>query len=211
VTPPQVASPTPLVPMLPEKPPTPAPPVLPESVATIDPTNPVVVKAPRAGYIVRRVYRDYATVEVGDVLFLLDPQSSHLDQSSDGSAARALIKVMAPRKGVAGFANHGPGDWVEMGEDLTSIGDIDNTEAQLDVPEELAQKFTDYLNELVTANATSRQNIELILPDNSLYSQSGVVTNLLVSGNTYTLIIDFPNPKHVLQPGEFVKVRSAIK
>ena len=182
-------------------------PVLPESVATIKGATEIPVKAPQAAYLVRQVYKEGAMVSAGDPLFLLDPRISHADTPSGKTDDASLVKVVATGIGVPGHALHGPGDHVDAGEELVTISQIDDVIAEVTIPDALAQKFTSRHDS--PAIASHYQAIELILPDGSIYPTHGVVANIVTSGSVNTMQIDFPNPGHVLQPGEFVKVRSA--
>jgi multidrug efflux pump subunit AcrA (membrane-fusion protein) len=175
-------------------------------VATIRGASEIPVKAPQAGYLVRQVYRDGATVAAGDVLFLLDPRNSHPDVSPESVKNVAMVKVIASSPGVAAHALHGPGDHVEAGDDLTDLAQIDDVIAESTVSDAVARNFQGYLN---SSGRASQPAIELILPDGSIYPTHGVIANVVISGNVNTMQIDFSNPGHVLQPGEFVRVRSS--
>ena len=181
-------------------------PVLPESVATIKGATEISVKAPQAAYLVRQVYKEGAMVSAGDPLFLLDPRFSHADAPAGKTDDASLVKVIATGIGVPGHALHGPGDHVDAGEELVTLSQIDDVIAEVTIPDALAEKFASRRD--LPAIASNHQAIELILPDGSIYPTHGIVANVVTSGTLNTMQIDFPNPGHVLQPGEFVKVRS---
>ena len=181
-------------------------PVLPLMVATIKGAQEVPVKAPQAGYLVAQAYHDGATVAPGDTLFLLDPRLAHADETPGVPSHASLVDVIATAGGVPGRALHGDGDHVDTGDELTDIAEIDNVIAELTVPPGLARDFQKYLNPRA---ASDQPAFELILPDGSSYPSHGVLANLTTNGDVNTMEIYFPNPTHVLQPGEFVKVRSA--
>jgi multidrug efflux pump subunit AcrA (membrane-fusion protein) len=207
--PPPVSPPPPVVTnvAVPATPPAIEMPTLPLMVATIKGAGEVPVKAPQAGYLVRQVYRNDAMVATGDVLFLLDPRVAHVGSSPGSANDSALVKVIAPATGVPGLSLHGAGDRLQAGDELTTIAQIDNVIAELTLPSAVAESFKKYLNS--PAGASEQPAIELILPDGSVYPTSGVVANVATSGSVNTMQIGFPNPGHVLQPGEYVKVRSA--
>jgi multidrug efflux pump subunit AcrA (membrane-fusion protein) len=200
-TPPQTATNAPPTPAQPQQP------ILPEMVATIKGSAEIPVKAPQAGYLVRQVYKDGAMVSAGDTLFILDPRFSHADAPSGKTDDSSLAKVIATGMGVPGHALHGAGDHVDAGEDLVTIAQIDNVIAEVTIPQALAKRFDAYRNS--PALASNHEAIELSLPDGSTYSTHGVIANIITSGDVNTMEIGFPNPTHVLQPGEFVKVRGA--
>jgi multidrug efflux pump subunit AcrA (membrane-fusion protein) len=182
-------------------------PALPEMVATIRGAEEVPVKAPQPGYLVRQVYKDDAMVATGDVLFLLDPRVAHAGSLPGGANDAALVKIIAPASGIPGQALHGAGDRLEAGDELTTVAQIDNVVAELTLPNAVARDFEKYLN---SPERSSQLAIELILPDGSTYPTHGTVANIVTNGSVNTMQIDFPNPAHVLQPGTFVKVRSAV-
>lgn len=173
-------------------------------VATIEGARENPVNAPKAGYLVRQVYKDGAMVSDGDVLFLLDPRASHPDASPGSASDMALVKVNATGSGIAAHALRGAGDHVEQGDELTHIAQIENVIAELTVSDDLARDFQHYLK---SPAGSSQPAIELILPDGSSYPTHGVIASVTTSGSVNTMQIDFPNPTHVLLPGEFVKVR----
>jgi hypothetical protein len=181
-------------------------PVLPESVATIKGATEIPVKAPQAGYLVRQVYKEGAMVAAGDTLFLLDPRLSHADAPAGKTDDASLVKVIATGLGVPGHALHGPGDHVDAGEELVRISQIDDVIAEVTIPDALARKFISRHDS--PELASHHQAVEMILPGGSVYPTHGVVTNVVTDGNVNTMEISFPNPTHLLQPGEFVKVRS---
>jgi multidrug efflux pump subunit AcrA (membrane-fusion protein) len=182
-------------------------PTLPLMVATIKGAGEVPVQAPQPGYLVRQVYKDGAMVATGDVLFLLDPRVSHADSSPGGANDAALVKVLAPAAGVPGRALHGAGDFLQAGDELAEIAQIDNVLAEVTISNALARDIERY--QASPANASQQPAIELILPDGSSYPTHGVIGHVSTVGDASSMEIDFPNPAHLLQPGEFVKVRSA--
>jgi hypothetical protein len=119
------------------------------------------------------------------------------------------VAVTAPVSGVAERARHGAGDWVSAQDELASVAEIDDVVAELNLPEALALKFQHYLGRTQPAGAQAQRNIQLVLPDGSLYAPLGTVANVVTRGSVNTMQIYFSNPAHVLRPGEFVKVRSA--
>jgi len=181
-------------------------PELPESVATIKGSAEIPVTAPQTGFLVRQTYKEGAMVAAGDTLFLLDPRISHDNMPAGKAGDSSLVKIIATAIGVPGRPLHGPGDHVDAGEEVAAISQIDNVIAELVVPDALAQKFISRHDS--PELASHHQAIEMILPDGSIYPTHGVVANVITSGSVNTMEISFPNPTRLLQPGEFVKVRS---
>jgi hypothetical protein len=182
-------------------------PLLPETVAAIQGANEVEVKARINGYLVRQVYKDGETVAAGDVLFLLDPRTVHSQTALDDSA---LVRVVAPRAGVVGRASHGAGDWVDPTTVLTSVAGIDSVTVSLNLREPLSPQLEQYLNYVYQSGIAPPSEFELILPDGTVYPEKGLGYTNSPPGRTRVLQIDFSNPKHLLQPGELVKVRSIV-
>ena len=183
--------------------------VLPESVAEIVGGTETVVKAPRTGYLVRQLYIENQDVKAGQTLFLVDPRSSHGDGDTGDKAE--WVPVPAPVSGVAERARHGAGDWVSAQDELAAVAEIEDVKAELTVPDALARKFADDLGAPQLADAQGRRNIELLLPDGSVYPGRGMVSSVITQGNVNTMQIDFPNHDHVLRPGEYVRVRTACQ
>jgi len=188
------------------KPPSPKVPNLPEMVATIQGGNETAVKATQSGYLVRQVYKDGSTVAAGDVLFLLDPRTTHDESSTDKAA---LVRIVSPMAGFPGFACHGAGDRIEPGMELVGVARMDEVYAEVSLPEPLAQQFADYFAQRATASARNQPAIELILPDGHVYGEKGAIGGMASAGGVNVLSIMFSNSDHLLQPGEFVRVRSA--
>jgi multidrug efflux pump subunit AcrA (membrane-fusion protein) len=182
-------------------------PLLPEMVTTIQGEFEELVKAPREGYLVRQVYKKGALVAEGDVLFLLDPRTSHQQTNLDDSK---LVRIVSPRAGVAGAALHGPGDWVDPNMELTSIAEIDTISVSVLIPQALDEQFVAYFIKLGQASAPTPYDVELVLPDGSIYPEKGRIVLGPSSGTIHAFAINFPNPQHTLQIGELVKVRSAV-
>jgi hypothetical protein len=93
--------------------------------------------------------------------------------------------------------------------ELTGLASIDQVRADLSLPEPLARQFLDYFAHQTTVTQSPEPTYELILPDGHLYGEKGKLGACPGSGTILILSIIFPNPNHVLQPGELVKVRSA--
>jgi hypothetical protein len=79
------------------------------------------------------------------------------------------------------------------------------------VPEALDEKFEVYFSKLRQALAPPRYDVEMILPDGRIYPEKGSIVGGPSDGTIHVFEIDFPNPHHVLQIGELVKVRSAAQ
>jgi multidrug efflux pump subunit AcrA (membrane-fusion protein) len=185
----------------------PAPPLLPEMVATIQGSENIPVRPLRSGYVVRQVYKDGTMVAKGDVLFLLDPRTAHDGVPSDASA---LIQVVSPCAGFPGDSWRGPGDYIDPNMKLVDVALIDKVDAEVSLPNALAEQFSTYIDQSVTASAPAQGDFELTLPDGRAYREKGTFGIIASGGGVNTMSITFPNPGHIMLPGEFVKVRSAV-
>jgi hypothetical protein len=182
--------------------------MLPETVATIQGSANIAVKAPRPGYIVRQLYKDGVPVAVGDVLFLLDPRTSHDGAPTDKTA---LVRIASPVAGFPGLAWHGPGDWVDPNMELTGVALVDEVYAELNLPDPLARQFEAYFDQQAHDPGQLHKDFELILPNGSVYPERGYAGTMPSDGAVHVLTICFPNPGHILQPGQLVKVRSIVR
>lgn len=181
--------------------PAPERPVLPETVAELEAESETPVATAQAGFLVRQLYKEKEFVAAGDVLFLIDPATAHEQGKGD------LVKITAPVAGMPAAPLRGPGDRVEAGEVLASIGKVDNVAVKFVGLHGANKKIVDFFEQLASQSGTGSARIELILPDGSVYGSSGSIEGTTETGVLSVTGIRFPNPDHVLYPGEFVKIR----
>ena len=121
-------------------------------------------------------------------------------------------KVYSPIEGVAGIAQAQVGDLVGTSTLLTTISRIDPIKVSFPISEKLYLRFAGQLNTLGDANAKPSPRIELILDNDSVYSQPGrlYAVNRQVDVQTGTIMMQaiFPNPENILRPGMYAKVRA---
>lgn len=129
-------------------------------------------------------------------------------------------KVPSPIDGLAGQAQRKVGDLVGKGEPtlLTTISSIDPIRVSVNIPEALYLK---YATKLPTDGAVpekptaDRPGADLVLSDGSVYPERGyiVLVDRAVDSNTGTLRADlaFKNPKKLLRPGLYGKVKYAAE
>src|SRR6202012_5992619 len=101
------------------------------------------------------------------------------------------------------------GDWVDPNMELTSISEINTISVSVLVPGEMGEKFEVYFRNLRQTSTPYPSDIELVLPDGSIYPEKGCLSPGPSSGTPHVFGINFPNPRHTLQIGELVKIRSA--
>jgi membrane fusion protein (multidrug efflux system) len=125
-------------------------------------------------------------------------------------------RITAPIDGLVGQAKRKAGDLVGKGEPtlLTTISSIDPIRVTVNIPEALYLKYAD---RVPTSGAAppeptpDRPGAELVLSDGSVYPERGqlVLVDRAVDPQTGTLHADlsFPNPRKILRPGLYAKVR----
>jgi membrane fusion protein (multidrug efflux system) len=120
-------------------------------------------------------------------------------------------RVYAPFNGVVGISNVRVGDYASrVGETstLTTISSISGVRVRFQISEREYLRIAKMSQEELSS---ARKNVQLILADESLYSEKGEVNfaNREIDPKTGTLTIEalFPNPKGLLRPGLFVKTR----
>jgi membrane fusion protein (multidrug efflux system) len=130
-------------------------------------------------------------------------------------------KIASPIDGLAGQAQRKVGDLVGKGEPtlLTTISSIDPIRVSVNIPEALYLKYAAQLPEAGAATPTAptaaRPGAELVLGNGAVYPERGyiVLVDRAVDPQTGTLRADlsFKNPKKLLRPGLYGKVRYAAE
>jgi membrane fusion protein (multidrug efflux system) len=149
-----------------------------------------------------------------------------MSQGSLQSAQANLgyTKITSPIDGVAGLAKVRIGNLVGQSEPtlLTTVSTIDPVRVRFAISEhqylKLADRLSQLQRELTTDDAgvaTQRPaTLQLMLADNSIYPERGriavVERQIDLSTGTLSFEATFPNPNHVLRPGQFGKVRGQV-
>lgn len=134
-------------------------------------------------------------------------------QQAKAQLVVSYATVKAPLTGYVGKALKEIGSLVDPGQNslLTVMQQVDPIYVSFQVSERdyLAWRLARTNNELVQEGA-SAPFLEITLLDGSLYPEHGEITFEEVAVNTETGTVElrgtFPNPKHVLKPGQFVDV-----
>lgn len=121
-------------------------------------------------------------------------------------------KVYSPIDGVAGVANSQVGDLVGPSTKMTTISKVDPIRAYFSISEKdylrVAERVSAIISGAAQGNAAS---VEYIQADGLPYSSKGriILVNREVSGQTGTIqfAAAFSNPKAILRPGGFGRVR----
>ncbi len=132
-------------------------------------------------------------------------------------------RVAAPIDGLAGQAQRKVGDLVGKGEPtlLTTVSSIDPVRVSVNIPEALYLRYASQLQDAASRNVAPQPQppqapqgdagAQLVLGDNSVYPERGriILVDRAVDPMTGTLRADlaFANPKRVLRPGLYGKVR----
>ncbi len=127
---------------------------------------------------------------------------------------RGWAQVTSPITGIVGIAQVQVGNLVNTSTTMTTVSQVDPIKAQFNVSE------IEYLdsaqgNHWLEAGPSAKPTLDLILENGTVYPHPGVVivVNRQVSQQTGTIAIQgsFPNPGNILRPGQYAKVRAAIK
>jgi len=127
-------------------------------------------------------------------------------------------RIAAPIDGLAGRAQRKVGDLVGKGEPtlLATLSSIDPIRVTVNMPEALYLRYASELKAISTQKDAKPQQPQsegprLVLADGSTYPEPGrlILVDRSVDPQTGTLRADlaFPNPKHLLRPGLYAKVR----
>jgi membrane fusion protein (multidrug efflux system) len=135
----------------------------------------------------------------------------------------SYTRIMAPISGLIGLTKAKPGEFVGRDPNpvvLNMVSDIDPIRARFSISErEYLIMARTYMAENETAGrAEARQrsdrplNLELILADGSTHTHKGKVVAASQSidqeTGTYTMEASFSNPKKLILPGQFARVRA---
>lgn len=127
-----------------------------------------------------------------------------------------FTRITAPITGVAGIANPGIGDLIgpSDAQPLMTMSTVDPIKAYFQISE---QDYLKLARKIESAHATGEvaPPVEIILADGSLYPIQGKFATIdrQVDQQTGTIRIEalFANPNNILRPGQFVRVRVAVR
>jgi RND family efflux transporter MFP subunit len=125
-------------------------------------------------------------------------------------------KVTSPVDGIAGIAKSQVGDLVNGQTTMTTVSVVDPIKAFFNPSE---QEYMDWaqkrgpVDAVLSVPAQDKGMLSLTLSDGTAYPLRGdpVIANRNVDVKTGTIQVEgvFPNPKHLLRPGQYAKVRAA--
>ncbi len=152
--------------------------------------------------------------------------SAQLAASASVDAAKASEKdaelnlgytnVYSPIDGLVGKTQVKPGNLVGRGENtlLTVISNIDSIHVRSNVSERDYLRLARAKGAVPQSKDKTPDSFELVLADGTVHNYKGrlVYADRAVDPETGTLAIEasFPNPDHVLRPGQYARLRAAI-
>jgi membrane fusion protein (multidrug efflux system) len=147
-------------------------------------------------------------------------QANRAARAAADSARAAVAKaqldldwtqIKSPITGIAGIAVAQVGDLISETSILTTVSQLDPIKVSVPISEQEYMRFAQRLQDSEPRNA----NVELILADGGVYPERGTVSvaNREVDVQTGTLMVVslFPNPKNLVRPGQYAKVRVATE
>lgn len=125
-----------------------------------------------------------------------------------------FTQIRSPIEGIAGLATAQIGDLVGPSTGvLTTISTVDPIKAYFAISEQSYLQFERGPGES-SSRFPENMELELILSDGSIYPQHGhfFAVDRQIDQNTGTLRVagTFPNPDHLLRPGQYARVRAVI-
>jgi membrane fusion protein (multidrug efflux system) len=126
----------------------------------------------------------------------------------------AWTKVTSPIEGIVGIAKAQVGDLVNPQAVMTTVSTVDPIRVTYGISEREYLRFAETINRSNYATTEQGPVLDLILDDGQPYAQKGraKMADREVDQKTGTMTIRgfFPNPGHILRPGQYGKVRSAL-
>lgn len=119
-------------------------------------------------------------------------------------------RVLSPIDGIAGMAKVQVGDLVNGQKAMTTVSTVDPVKVYFNASE------AEYMSwaQAWSAKGGGKGSLQLVLSDNSTYPHKGdpfmTDRNVDVKTGTITLAGLFPNPDHLLRPGQYAKVRAVL-
>ena len=125
-------------------------------------------------------------------------------------------KVTSPIDGIAGIAKSQVGDLVNGQSTMTTVSVVDPIKVFFNPSEQEYMDWAQKRGPVDAVRSTPPQDkglLALTLSDGTVYPERGdpVLANRNVDVKTGTILVEgvFPNPKHLLRPGQYAKVHAA--
>lgn len=150
---------------------------------------------------------------------------AHQANKASVDTARAAVKqaelnigwtqIRSPIDGIAGIADAQIGDLIQPNTLLTTVSRVDPIKVTFPLSEKEYLKFADRVASAMQAEQRAQPHgppLELILGDGSVYPERGgfALPDREVNSKlgTISVVSYFPNPKNMLRPGLYAKVRT---
>lgn len=142
-------------------------------------------------------------------------------QAAEASVEQARLslsftRITSPVDGIAGSANAQMGDLVGPTQtgDLTTVSTVDPIKVYFPISE---QEYLSLARDMIKTGGVPQgraKEIELILADGSVFPHKGEVSfaerQVDVKTGTIRIAVVFPNPRNLLRPGQFGRVRAVM-
>jgi len=124
-------------------------------------------------------------------------------------------KVVAPITGIAGISVAQIGDLVTPSTVLTTISQVDPIKVYYPISEQEYLHFARRIREIEEGRGESPRLLEMTLADGNVYPERGTFSladrQVDLRTGTITMQSVFPNPEHILRPGQYAKIRVAAE
>ena len=138
-------------------------------------------------------------------------------QAADASIRQAKLNIeycaiTSPVTGIAGLRQVAPGNLVGQGDAtlLTTVSNVNPMRVYLSISE---REYLTYSRMKSEGKLRGGRDLQLVLADGSTFPEKGriIIADRAVDLKTgiLSLVAEFPNPKAVLRPGQFGRVRLA--
>lgn len=115
--------------------------------------------------------------------------------------------------GIAGIAQVQIGNLVNTASVLTSVSQVNPIKAYFPISEQEYMRFADKINAHNQESRSDSRPFDLILADGSVYPLKGTMLltdrQVDVTTGSIRMVCAFPNPRNILRPGQFGRIRVA--
>ena len=115
--------------------------------------------------------------------------------------------------GIAGIAQVQIGNLVNTASVLTSVSQVNPIKAYFPISEQEYMRFAEKINAHNQESRSDSRLFDLILADGSVYPQKGSLLltdrQIDVTTGSIRMVCAFPNPRNILRPGQFGRIRVA--
>ena len=150
---------------------------------------------------------DNATAALRQAQAVVDASQAALDRAQ---LNLEWARVVSPIDGIAGVAKVQVGDLVNGQRAMTTVSTVDPIKVFFSINEDEYMSWA----KAWSAGGGAKGTLELVLSDGTRYGPKGdpfmADRNVDLKTGTILLAGTFPNPEHLLRPGQYAKVRAGI-